>query len=856
MPGVHDVKTDPRLAGLDASGTIDLCQSLADYAEAGGLSRELMLQVGRYAENRYGDSADVLLSAARMYLHGGEAARALEVLFRAARLGPDEARVRPLLDAVLKKLGDPRSPAQALRDATPPPMSFRGDPNPRSQPGLPTVKEGAQLRSVPTASPEARQAPPTVPPARRTVPPASRATPAGGAKTPRSAERTKTVPKQRLVPGTIQARAAATPPKRPSAARGWVSLDARGAATARAPVETSSAHAEIRTEVSRRQAREAAGSTPPESADRAAPSPADRLPVWAPGAPRARRIRLLEPDDDRRLDPYELIGEIASGGMATVYLGRLAGAGGFQRLVAIKRLHPHLAREQQFVDMFLDEARLAARIHHPHVVPILEVGQSPAGYYLVMEFVEGDTLSGLTIRSLQRGAILPPPAALRIVLDALAGLHAAHLLMGDDNRPLGLVHRDCTPQNILVGVDGSARITDFGVARAAARITITATHQVKGKVGYLSPEQSQAHEIDRRSDIFTMGIVLWEALAGRPLFQGDTEAVTLSRLLSAPIPSIRSFVPDIPPALDEVCQRALQRDRSQRFRTAAEMAEAIERASRAEGFVGVASPRDLGRFVEGLLGAELVAQREAIRSWTAENEPAPRSRASYALGGTPSSRTSALPPEPTSPRPLSQTAPDRPSLPDLPPAEPAKAEPARPAASSEPTTRPSNRPPAAEDRTSAVPAPPPEPAKPAAEAPKPAAPDVEKTAPSAAAPAEIVARETAKEAPAAPGPRPAAPSLLARLASLKLSTRAGLVLVAVVVLLATAPIWVRRVMHLRGRSAGHAAASARPRAGKAPRAEQGADTPDPAPKPTSNGWSDKDWGENGQGEDKPGEDKE
>jgi serine/threonine-protein kinase len=300
--------------------------------------------------------------------------------------------------------------------------------------------------------------------------------------------------------------------------------------------------------------------------------------------------------------------------MATVYLGRLAGHGGFSRFVAIKQLHPHLAREEQFVQMFLDEARLAAGIHNPHVVPILEVGISKAGYFLVMEFIEGDTLAGLTARALSGGGILPAPVTLRIMVDALTGLHAAHQLTDAEGQPLGLVHRDCTPQNILVGADGSARITDFGVARAASRLAITRPQQVKGKVAYLSPEQAHAMDLDRRSDIFTMGIVLWEALTGRPLFQAETEAVTLSRLVSGPIPSVRSFVPDVPASLDDVCRRALYRDRNRRFRTAAEMAEALERAAEVEGFAGVASPRELGKFVEATLGADLTAQREAVRA--------------------------------------------------------------------------------------------------------------------------------------------------------------------------------------------------------------------------------------------------
>src|SRR5580658_1044953 len=160
--------------------------------------------------------------------------------------------------------------------------------------------------------------------------------------------------------------------------------------------------------------------------------------------------------EDQRLDRFELVSELASGGMATVFLARLSGVGGFQRFVAIKRLHPHLAREPEFIEMFLDEARLAARIHHPNVVPILEIGTSEEGYYIVMEYVEGDTLAHLLTHCTKRGQRLPLNVALRIVTDMLAGLDAAHELKDDDGKSLEIVHRDVSPQNVLVGVDGSA----------------------------------------------------------------------------------------------------------------------------------------------------------------------------------------------------------------------------------------------------------------------------------------------------------------------------------------------------------------------------------------------------------------
>jgi eukaryotic-like serine/threonine-protein kinase len=581
--GEHPI--DPRFANLDANATIELCSSLADYGEAGGLSRDLMMQVGRYAEARYGDDLEVLVAAARMYLLGGEAVRARTVLVRAGRLGLDEERVLPLLANVLTLLGDPRSAEQVLREApegSPPDEKAARPPSPR--PELPAIGDHRSFT-------------PTIPMTRL---------PGHGPSRPT----TPIVRQGHPTPEPSPASARTTTPLRPLDVRTEVSRRAiTGAGALPAVNEGSSA---------RRSADDEPLASPPLSAPPLAVSLPDPATL-----PRPTRIRVLEPDDERRrLDPYEIIGEIASGGMATVFLGRLVGAGGFSRFVAIKQLHPHLAREEQFVQMFLDEARLAAGIHNPHVVPILEVGMSKAGYFLVMEFIEGDTLAGLTVRELQRGAVLSAPVALRIVLDALTGLHAAHQLTDAEGQHLGLVHRDCTPQNILVGVDGSARLTDFGVARAASRLAITRPQQVKGKVAYLSPEQAHAMDLDRRSDIFTMGIVLWEALAGRSLFQADTEAATLSRLVSGGIPSVRSFVPDLPEAIDEVCRRALHRDRSRRFRTAAEMGEALELAAQADGFAGVASSRELGKFVEASMGAELTAQRDAVRAGLAPNSAA------------------------------------------------------------------------------------------------------------------------------------------------------------------------------------------------------------------------------------------
>jgi serine/threonine-protein kinase len=339
------------------------------------------------------------------------------------------------------------------------------------------------------------------------------------------------------------------------------------------------------------------------------------------------KVRLLDPKDGkRRLDRYELIGELASGGMATVFLARLGGVGGFQRFVAIKRLHPHLANEQDFIEMFLDEARLAAGIHHPHVVPILEVGESENGYYLVMEYVEGDTLARLMARSLARAAPIPRPVLMRIMLDTLAGLHAAHELVDALGSPVHLVHRDVSPQNILVGVDGCSRITDFGVAHASSRLQNTRTDRLKGKLAYMSPEQARAGDVDRRSDVFAMGVILWEVLAGKRLFKAENEAVTLQRVTVEPIPRLIAAAHGIHGAFDQICATALERDRNKRFATASDMAEGLERAARVAASesatdLGVASPREVAAYVQEALGEDIAAQRESVRAWLSHSEP-------------------------------------------------------------------------------------------------------------------------------------------------------------------------------------------------------------------------------------------
>lgn len=351
--------------------------------------------------------------------------------------------------------------------------------------------------------------------------------------------------------------------------------------------------------------------------------------------------KLFDPAAGRqRVDRYELMGEIASGGMATVYLARLTGMGGFQRFVAMKRLHPHLASEKEFVEMFLDEARIAARIHHPNVVPILEVGASPLGYYLVMEYIEGDTLARLLARAASTGRRLPPSVALRIAIDMLSGLNAAHDLRDDQNQPVHLVHRDVSPQNVLVGQDGIARITDFGVARAASRLTATRVGQLKGKIAYMAPEQAAgAEELDRRADVFSAGIVIWEALAQKRLFKAENEAATLSRVITDPVPLLFQVSPQVSREVSDVVMRALERDREKRFPTCAAFADALEAAATDKD--KVASPRELAAYVNEVIGEEIAQQRDNVRAWLAHSEPTGTVSGSLPPGVIPSSSVSA-----------------------------------------------------------------------------------------------------------------------------------------------------------------------------------------------------------------------
>jgi serine/threonine-protein kinase len=308
---------------------------------------------------------------------------------------------------------------------------------------------------------------------------------------------------------------------------------------------------------------------------------------------------------------YVVGDEIASGGMATVHLGRMLGDAGFARTVAIKRLHPQYTRDPDVCAMLLDEGRLSARIHHLNVVTTLDVVASEGDLFIVMEYVHGEPLSALIRAAIRKGQKVPPRICSAVLSGALRGLHAAHEARDARGEPLGVVHRDVSPQNILVGSDGVARVLDFGIAKAAGRAQVTTDGSIKGKFGYMPPEQLHGEVLDRRADVYAAGVVLWEALVGARLFAGSGATPDFARLLDPRVDPPSSRLARLPPAYDAVVMRALAREAEGRFPTTLEMAEALEACG------PVAPPAEVGAWVMDVAGdllAELSGRVVAIET--------------------------------------------------------------------------------------------------------------------------------------------------------------------------------------------------------------------------------------------------
>jgi eukaryotic-like serine/threonine-protein kinase len=319
---------------------------------------------------------------------------------------------------------------------------------------------------------------------------------------------------------------------------------------------------------------------------------------------------------------YLVYDAIASGGMAAVHLGRIGGPAGFSRIVAVKRLHPHLAADPKFRSMFLDEARVASRVQHPNVVGIIDIATHGDELLLVMEYVRGESLAALLRAAMGRNELPSLGVVSAIVLGSLYGLHAAHEVADESGRPMEIVHRDVSPQNILVGADGVPRVVDFGIAKAISRLETTREGEIKGKLGYMSPEQLRRGRIDRRTDVYAAAVVLWEALTCRRLFVADDAAGVIAAILEGDVPAPSTVRSDIGPALDEVVRKGLRNAAEARFASALEMAEALARAA------PPASPAEVGAWVAALAGDRLserarrVASLEQQSSGAVESVPA------------------------------------------------------------------------------------------------------------------------------------------------------------------------------------------------------------------------------------------
>ncbi|HEY5958749.1 MAG TPA: serine/threonine-protein kinase [Polyangiaceae bacterium] len=310
------------------------------------------------------------------------------------------------------------------------------------------------------------------------------------------------------------------------------------------------------------------------------------------------------------LDRYELLLPIASGGMAMVWAARLKGTRGFQKIVAVKTMLPKLSEDEQFEQMFLDEASLASEIHHPHVVEILDLGEQQGVLFLVMEWIDGVPLNQLMKAARAEGGV-PIGVAVRIAMQACAGLHAAHELRNSEGKLVGLVHRDVSPQNILVTYDGVAKVVDFGVAKATAMGGgATVAGQIKGKVAYMAPEQIKGASIDRRVDLFALGIVLYALTTGKHPFRRESEAATMYNICApqAVMPP-RKVVPDYPPDVERILVKALAKDPDKRYQTANEMLRDLDQLP---STLRASTDEEVANFVKKLLGNKRDERQAAL----------------------------------------------------------------------------------------------------------------------------------------------------------------------------------------------------------------------------------------------------
>ncbi len=318
-----------------------------------------------------------------------------------------------------------------------------------------------------------------------------------------------------------------------------------------------------------------------------------------------------------KVGKYELLKKLALGGMAEIFLARQTGVQGFEKIVVIKRILPHLAAQERFVQMFLNEARLAARFTHPNIVQIYDLGQDGEAYFLAMEYVHGEDLKSIVRRCATLGRRIPTEHVLRLATGVLEALHYAHTQPDADGRPGGVVHRDVSPHNVLLSFQGNVKLVDFGIAKARSQISTTIPGRVKGKHAYMSPEQCQGLDLDGRSDIFSLGIVMFELLTWTRLFKRKHDLETLKAISAGEVPSPRSLRPDLDPALEAILLKALATDRDKRYQNAQEMQVAIEDFMVSRGLLS--SSVLLTRFMQDLFADKLAVQQKALTQARAAN---------------------------------------------------------------------------------------------------------------------------------------------------------------------------------------------------------------------------------------------
>jgi len=306
---------------------------------------------------------------------------------------------------------------------------------------------------------------------------------------------------------------------------------------------------------------------------------------------------------------YRLIAELGRGGMSHVFLAVVQGPGGFNKFQVVKRLRSDLAEDQEFLTMFMEEARLSARINHPNVVQTNEIGHDGQYYFIAMEYLDGQSFEAILRRGLQKGGV-PVPIQLRIIAEALAGLQYAHDLHDYEGNPLHVVHRDISPHNLFVTYEGHVKVVDFGIAKAADGVLQTRTGVFKGKCAYMAPEQFLGEKVDRRADLFSVGAMLWHTATGKRLWRGLTDIQIYTRLSQGSIPEVRDFNPNVDPRLETIVMRALAPDPSHRYANATELQTALE--NYLEALEVRVTAREVGRYTADLFADSRAEIRKAI----------------------------------------------------------------------------------------------------------------------------------------------------------------------------------------------------------------------------------------------------